>query len=116
MIQTIVHPEGAAARTAAGHQHKTQPATIKLGVDIHQEFYVVVAQEGHETPKPARRLRPEEFVVWVERLLARGHKVFVVYEACSPIDLPPLVPGATASAALGSACAGGWRRSARPAT
>src|SRR5712671_2358345 len=82
MIQTIVHHEGAAALTAAGHQDKTPAATIKLGVDIHQEFYVVVAQHDHATPQPPRRLRPEEFVVWVERLLARGHAVFVVYKAC----------------------------------
>jgi transposase len=82
MKQTIVHHEGAAALTVADHQHKIQPATIKLGVDIHQEFYVVVAQHDHATPQPPRRFRPEEFVAWVERLLAKGHRVFVVYEAC----------------------------------
>src|SRR6266853_1349294 len=82
MIQTIVHHEGAAALAVAGHRHRTQPATIKLGVDIHQEFYVVVAQHDHATPQPARRFRPEEFVGWVGRLLGRGHRVFVVYEAC----------------------------------
>ena len=78
----MVHHERAAALTVAGHQPKTPPATIKLGVDVHQEFYVVVAQHDHATPQPPRRLRPEEFVVWVERLLARGHRVYVVYEAC----------------------------------
>lgn len=82
MFQTIVHHEGAAALAAASHQHRTQPATIKLGVDIHQEFYVVAAQHDHATPQPARRLRPEQFVAWVERLLGQGHRVFVVYEAC----------------------------------
>jgi transposase len=82
MLQAIVHHEGAAALTAAGHQLRTPPATIKLGVDIHQEFYAVVAQHDHATPQPPRRLRPEEFVAWVERLRARGHRVFVVYEAC----------------------------------
>jgi len=92
MKQTIVHHAGAAALAVAGHQDKTQPATIKLGVDIHQEFYVVVAQHDHATPQPPRRLRPEEFVAWVERLLARGHRVFV-----SPILQPPLVPCAAAS-------------------
>ena len=82
MFQTIVHHEGAAALTAAGQQTRTPPATIKLGVDLHQEVYVVVAQHDHATPLPPRRLRPGEFVVWVERLRARGHRVFVVYEAC----------------------------------
>lgn len=82
MNTAIVHHKGVAALAVTGHQDKIQPAAIKLGVDIHQEFYVVVAQEGHTTPKPARRLRPAEFVPWVERLLTRGHAVFVVYEAC----------------------------------
>lgn len=82
MIQTIVYHEGAAALTIASQEPKTQPATIKLGVDIHQERYVVAVQHDHATPQPPRRLRPEEFVAWVERLLARGHRVFVVYEAC----------------------------------
>ena len=100
MKQTIVHHERAAALTAAGHQDKIQPAAIKLGLDIHQERYVVVAQEGHETPKPARRFRLEEFVPWVESLLAKGHQVFVVYEACG----------------FGFGLAGGWRRSGRAVT
>jgi transposase len=82
MKQTIVHDEGAAALTAAVQNPTIQPATIKLGVDVHQARYVVVAQHDHATPKPAQRFRPEEFVPFVERLLTRGHKVFVVYEAC----------------------------------
>jgi transposase len=82
MFQTIAHHEGADALTAADHQTKIQPAAIKLAVDIHQEFYVVVAQHDHATPQPARRLRPEQFIAWIERLLRFGHRVFVVYEAC----------------------------------
>jgi len=82
MNTAIVHYEGVAALTVTGHQHKTQPAAIKLGLDIHQACYVVVAQEAHATPKPARRFKPEEFVPWVESLLTKGHQVFVVYEAC----------------------------------
>src|SRR5436190_19278263 len=82
MINTIVHHEGAAALTAASHDSTTPPATIKLGVDAHQERSVSVAQHDHATPQPPRRGRPEEFVPWVERLLARGHRVYVVYEGC----------------------------------
>jgi transposase len=82
MNAAIIHSQGAAAPAVAGHQRRIEPAAIKLGLDIHQEFYVVVAQHDHATPQPPRRLRPEEFVAWVERLRARGHRVFVVYEAC----------------------------------
>ena len=82
MINSIVHHEGAAALTAADPNSKTQPATIKLGVDIHQARYVSVAQHDHASLQPPRRFRPEEFVPFVEKLLARGHRIFVVYEAC----------------------------------
>jgi len=82
MNTTIVHDERAATLPAADQNPTIQPATIKLGVDVHQARYVAVAQYDHATPKPARGLRPEEFGPFVERLLARGHRVFVVYEAC----------------------------------
>ena len=82
MIKTIVHHEGAAALTAADQNSRTQPATIKLGVDVHKDRYVSVAQHDHAALQPPRGFRPEEFVPFVERLLARGHRVYVVYEAC----------------------------------
>jgi transposase len=82
MQKVIVHRTGAASSGAAGTDRSASSSTIKLGLDIHQACYVVAAQEDHATPKPARRFAPEEFVPWVETLLARGHRVFVVYEAC----------------------------------
>jgi transposase len=82
MNQNIVHSTGVAASAVTRHHYQTPLSAIKLGLDIHQARYVVVAQEDHATPKPARRLRPGEFVPWVKSLLARGHAVFVVYEAC----------------------------------
>ena len=32
-------------------QFKGRQPTIKLGIDVHQEFYVVVCQEGRMSPK-----------------------------------------------------------------
>jgi len=55
---------------------------IKLGLDIHAKTYVVVAQHDHAALRPPRRFGPAEFVPWVEGLLAQGHTVHVVYEAC----------------------------------
>lgn len=72
----------AAALTAAGHQNKTNPSTIKLGLDIHSKLYVVAVQYDHALPKPPRRFAPHEFVPWVQSLLGQGHSVHVVYEAC----------------------------------
>ncbi len=34
-------------------QFNGRPSVIKLGIDVHQEFYVVVVQEGGSNPKPA---------------------------------------------------------------
>lgn len=79
---TVVHREGAAALTAAGTKNSSEPATIKLGLDIHAKTYVVVAQHDHAALRPPRRFAPAEFVPWVESLLGQGHTVHVVYEAC----------------------------------
>lgn len=55
---------------------------IKLGIDVHQEFYVVVMQEGGSNPKPAQRFRKEAFLYWVAKLKSRAGEVHAVYEAC----------------------------------
>jgi transposase len=59
-------------------------ALIKLGIDVHQEFYVVVVQEGGGNPKPAQRFKKEAFVSWAAQLKQRngGAQVHAVYEAC----------------------------------
>ncbi len=58
-------------------------SAIKLGIDVHQHFYVVVEQRGGSNPKPAQRFAKEAFVQWAARL-AQGHpgQVHAVYEAC----------------------------------
>jgi transposase len=82
MQNTIVHHEGATSLEGAVGKVKLNRSVIKIGLDIHARLYVAVAQYGHLLPKPARRLKPEQFVPWVEELLRRGHTVHVVYEAC----------------------------------
>ena len=58
-------------------------AVIKLGIDVHQEFYVVVMQEGGANPKPAQRFKKEAFLSWAARLkLKSGAEIHAVYEAC----------------------------------
>src|SRR5450432_857231 len=58
-------------------------AAIKLGIDVHQEFYVVAMQVGGTQPKPAQRFRKEAFLRWAAKL-ARTHRgpLHAVYEAC----------------------------------
>ena len=56
---------------------------IKLGIDVHQEFYVVVCQVGGSNPKPAQRFKKEAFVSWAARLKQKsGAEIHAVYEAC----------------------------------
>src|SRR5256712_770706 len=55
---------------------------IKLGIDVHQDFYVVVVQEGGANPKPPQRFRKEAFLHWVAKLARSGTEVHAVYEAC----------------------------------
>ena len=57
---------------------------IKLGIDVHQEFYVVVLQEGGSNPKPAQRFKKEAFLSWAARLKQQSGaaEIYAVYEAC----------------------------------
>src|SRR6266487_5762363 len=56
---------------------------IKLGIDVHQDFYVVVMQEGGANPKPQQRFQKEAFLFWAARLKQKsGAEVYAVYEAC----------------------------------
>ena len=82
MKNTIVHDEGTTSLEAVATKVKPCGAQIKIGLDVHARLYVAVVQYDHLLPKAARRLRPEQFVPWVEELLRRGHTVHVVYEAC----------------------------------
>jgi hypothetical protein len=41
---------------------------IKLGIDVHQDFYVVVEQVGASNPKPPQRFQKEAFLFWAARL------------------------------------------------
>jgi hypothetical protein len=56
---------------------------IKLGIDVHQDFYVVVIQAGGSNPKPAQRFQKEAFLHWATKLKQRsGAEMYAVYEAC----------------------------------
>src|SRR5437660_10843477 len=56
---------------------------IKLGIDVHQDFYVVVEQVGGSNPKPPQRFQKAAFLHWAARLKQKsGAEVHAVYEAC----------------------------------
>ncbi len=55
--------------------------TIKLGIDVHLDRYVVVRIFDGGTPQPPQRFKPEEFVPWAAKQLTLAGKVFTCYEA-----------------------------------
>ena len=59
-------------------------AIIKLGIDVHQDFYVVVCQVGGSNPKPAQRFQKQAFLYWAARLKEKNAaaQIHAVYEAC----------------------------------
>jgi transposase len=64
-------------------EFNSSKTVIKLGIDVHQEFYVVVVQEGGGNPKPAQRFKKEAFLCWAAKLKQRsGAEMHAVYEAC----------------------------------
>ena len=60
------------------------PGAIKLGIDVHQVFYVVVMQAGGTNPEPAQRFSKEAFLDWATQLRRKhpARAIHAVYEAC----------------------------------
>ena len=55
--------------------------TIKLGIDVHLDRYVVVRIIDGGTPQPPQRFKPPEFLLWVAKQITLADKVFTCYEA-----------------------------------
>src|SRR5947207_14897214 len=63
-------------------QFNGSKADIKLGIDVHQDFYVVVEQVGGSNPKPAQRFGKEAFLHWAAKPKSQAGQVHAVHEAC----------------------------------
>src|ERR1700752_1161739 len=63
-------------------QFNGSKAVIKLGIDVHQEFYVGVVQGGGTNPKPPQRFGKNAFLHWAAKLKRQEGEVHAVYEAC----------------------------------
>jgi transposase len=55
---------------------------LKLGLDVHLEFIMAVAQKDHANPHAPRKLTREQLVAQVRRWTAEGFQVFCVQESC----------------------------------
>lgn len=59
----------------------TRP-TLKLGLDVHLEFIMAVAQKDHISPLAPRKFSRAELVEHVRKLVSEGVQVFTVQESC----------------------------------
>jgi hypothetical protein len=55
---------------------------LKLGLDVHLEFNMVVAQKDHANPHAPRKFTRAELVAQVRQWVAEGLQVFCVQESC----------------------------------
>jgi transposase len=55
---------------------------LKLGLDVHLEFIMVVAQKDHANPHAPRKFTRPELVAQVGQWVSEGFQVFCVEESC----------------------------------
>jgi transposase len=55
---------------------------LKLGLDVHLEFIMAVAQKDHTNPQAPRKFTREQLVTQVQKWVAEGFQVFCVQESC----------------------------------
>src|SRR6185436_9925698 len=56
--------------------------SLKLGLDVHLDFSMVVSQTGHAALKAPRKFTRGELVAQVRTWVAEGYQVFCVQESC----------------------------------
>src|SRR6266481_3738833 len=65
----------------ANSERAVKAKTIKLGIDVHLDRYVVVRILDGGTPQPPQRFGPPAFLLWVAKQIRLAEKVFTCYEA-----------------------------------
>jgi len=60
---------------------RIKPQRLKLGNDVHWAQYTVDARLNGASSRPAQRINPDAFIVWVQEHLNEAHEVHGCYEA-----------------------------------
>jgi hypothetical protein len=55
---------------------------LKLGLDVHLEFIMAVAQKDHANPRAPRKFTRDQLVIQVKECVAEGFQVCCVQESC----------------------------------
>jgi transposase len=79
--KTNKKPTRTQAKNGTPEPKEPKVKTIKLGIDVHLDRYVVVRILDGGTPQPPQRFGPPEFMLWVAKQITLAEKVFVCYEA-----------------------------------
>jgi transposase len=56
--------------------------SIKLGLDVHLEFIMAVAQRDHAAPQAPRKFTADQLILQVQKWVAEGFTVYSVEESC----------------------------------
>jgi transposase len=81
VTKTPTRKQAAEKLEVASCEISAKAKTIKLGVDVHLERYVVVRILDGGTPQPPQRFEPAEFLLWVVKQKTLAQKIFTCYEA-----------------------------------
>jgi transposase len=68
-------------QAAVSTENAVKPKTIKEGIDVPLDRYVVVRILDGGTPQPPQRFEPTEFLLWAIKQITLAEKVFTCYEA-----------------------------------
>ena len=80
MLSALMHTNNKNKHYTSQLQTQSQPL-LKIAIDVHLAFYVVAVQAEGTHPKPPQRLRPAEFLRWIDKQLSRGVSLVTCYEA-----------------------------------
>ena len=80
-MQYLINTE-LSSREETRFEFNRSTEAIKLGIDVRQDFYVVVEQVEGTNPKPPQRFQQQAFLHWAAKLKQSGAEVHAVYEAC----------------------------------
>lgn len=67
--------------TVTKTQNATKFTTIKLGIDVHADSFMVVRQIDAATPQPAQKMTPKKFLEFAAKQTEQAGKVYSCYEA-----------------------------------
>lgn len=79
LVDSIVTGGQEAAQSQQGHPKPH--LSIKLGVDVHLDRYVVVRQIDGGAPQPPQRFSPAQFLEWAQKQTELTEQVYSCYEA-----------------------------------